>query len=110
MRKVLFTELSEQEIIVIVQEAVKMAFQTHQPPEPPPKGESECLLLTKKQAAKFLACSTSTIDNFARAGKLTRYYLGKTVRFKEEELMTLAQLRPNSIKTDSYELQSQSRG
>ena len=89
MRKVLFTELSEEEIYDLVKHAVKTVMQNHVPVVPPKKEEPKGLM-TKKQAAKLLACSTSTIDNFARAGKLTRYYLGNTVRFKEDELMVLA--------------------
>ena len=53
-------------------------------PEPTP-GQ----LLTKKEAAKLLACSPSTIDNAARAGKLPRHYIGKSVRFQKEDVQNL---------------------
>lgn len=57
--------------------------------KPLPPKENDIPFLTKKQAAKKLSCSTSTIDNYARAGKLTRHYLGRVVRFKEEEVLDL---------------------
>lgn len=60
-------------------------------PHPEPPGESSEPFLTKKQAARKLNCSTSTIDNYARAGSLTRHYLGRTVRFKLEEVLALVQ-------------------
>ena len=44
-------------------------------------------LLTKKQAAKLLSCSTSTVDNLRRAGKIKRHYVGNSVRFKKSELL-----------------------
>mgnify|MGYP001798572602 CR=1 FL=1 len=43
-------------------------------------------LLTKKEAAQLWGCSTSTIDNYRRAGILTPYRLGSAVRFKYAEL------------------------
>lgn len=56
-------------------------------PEPGPAGDG---LLTKKQAAGLLAVSCSTVDNYARAGRLTRHYIGKSVRFARGEVLGLA--------------------
>jgi len=44
-------------------------------------------LLTKKEAATLLRCATSTIDNWRRIGKIKRYYVGSSVRFKKNELL-----------------------
>lgn len=52
-----------------------------------PKNDED--LLTKKEAAQLLKCSTSTVDNYARSGILTRFYLGRSVRFKRKELLQL---------------------
>lgn len=46
-------------------------------------------LLTKKEAAKLLSCSTSTIDNYARAGVLTRNYVGRSVRFSRSDVLAI---------------------
>lgn len=48
-------------------------------------------LITKKEAAKLLSCSTSTIDNYRRSGKLKKYNVGTSVRFKKSEVLELAQ-------------------
>ncbi len=64
----------------------------HYNPNPTPKAAPEPTpgqLLTKKEAAKLLACSPSTIDNAARAGKLPRHYIGKSVRFQKEDVLNL---------------------
>lgn len=59
------------------------------PAPTPPPAPTEDDLLTKRQAAALLRCSTSTIGNFARAGKLQRFYLGRVVRFKRGEVLNL---------------------
>lgn len=54
--------------------------------------EPESNLLKKRDAARLLSCSTSTIDNLARAGKLTRHYVGKkAVRFDREQVLSMAE-------------------
>lgn len=45
--------------------------------------------LTKKEAAKLLSCSVSTIDNYRRAGTLKRYNFGSSARFKRSELLQM---------------------
>ncbi|MEM7105654.1 MAG: helix-turn-helix domain-containing protein [Bacteroidota bacterium] len=47
------------------------------------------VFLTKAESANFLKCSPSTIDNYARAGKLTRHYRGRNVLFPKNELRAL---------------------
>jgi hypothetical protein len=47
--------------------------------------------VSKKDAAKLLACSPGTIDNFARAGTLKRAYVGKSVKFLRAEVVQIAQ-------------------
>lgn len=56
------------------------------------ENESESNWLKKRDAAHLLSCSTSTIDNLARAGKLTRHYVGKkAVRFDREQVLKMAE-------------------
>lgn len=52
-----------------------------------PKHPNPNQFLTKKEAAKLLSCSVSTIDNYRRAGKLKRYNIGSSVRFKRTALL-----------------------
>ena len=48
--------------------------------------------VSKRQAARLLDCSLSTIDNHARSGRLTRHYIGKTVRFDRAQVLSLAKV------------------
>lgn len=52
--------------------------------------------LTRKEAAKLLRCSTTTIDNYRRSGKLTRARLGgnqgRKVLFLRDEVLKLTEL------------------
>lgn len=52
-----------------------------------PEGEILPELLTRKQAADFLICSLGTIDNLTRSGVLQKHYLGRSPKFKKEELL-----------------------
>lgn len=51
--------------------------------------------ISKSEAKKLLGCSGSKIDKDAREGRLKRYYLGRSVRFKRCELMALISETPN---------------
>lgn len=53
-------------------------------------GQAAPPYVTKKEAARLLSCSPSTIDNYARAGILTRHYVGKAVRFDRQQVLGLA--------------------
>ena len=90
----LIIQMTEAELKAIVTEAsekaVSLALNKTKPKEEGEAGKVEVLFFTKKQAARHLNCCTSTIDNAARAGKLTRHYLGNTVRFRIEEVKKLA--------------------
>lgn len=86
----LIVTMTEQELKILVRqsvsEGVEAALSRSQ------KNEPEGNLLKKKDAARLLSCSTSTIDNLARAGKLTRHYVGKkAVRFDREQVLSMAE-------------------
>jgi excisionase family DNA binding protein len=55
-----------------------------------PSGEAGSAFISKREAARLLSCSPSTIDNHARAGHLTRHYIGKAVRFDRVQVLSLA--------------------
>ncbi len=87
MNELVLISIPESTIKNIVEQAVLKAFENHQPPklnssEPDP-------YLNKKEAAKLLRCSVSTIDNYRRAGALKRYNFGSSVRFKRLELLEM---------------------
>lgn len=65
---------------------------TQQPqPAPPPLQDDPDRLISKKEAARLLGCSQSTIDNYRRAGVLEAVKLGKAVRFRRGDLLAFAQ-------------------
>ena len=43
--------------------------------------------LTRKQAAEILNVSTSSIDGWAKSGKLTKYKKGRSVKFEKREVL-----------------------
>jgi excisionase family DNA binding protein len=45
--------------------------------------------LSRSEAANYLSCSLSTIDNYVRWRKLPKYKLGKSTRFKTSDLDAL---------------------
>lgn len=96
MERVIFTALTKQDLEALVIECVQICLKRHSAmqqqsslqKEPP--GQAGEAYINKRQAARLLSCSTSTIDNFARAKQLTRHYLGKAVRFDRQEVLALA--------------------
>lgn len=44
-------------------------------------------LLTRIQVAEMLGCSKQTIDNWRRDGRLKKYNINRTVRFKKAEVL-----------------------
>lgn len=59
---------------------------------PGPAGQT---FVNKKEAARLLSCSTGTVDNMARAGRLKRHYVGKkAVRFLRGDVLAIASGTP----------------
>lgn len=93
MEKIIVT--TPEELSALIDERFRIAFKHYTPqlqrlPEETP-GEAGQTYVSKKQAARLLDCSQSTIDNFARSGRLTRSYVGKAVRFDRQQVLALAQ-------------------
>ena len=95
MQTLVVTTLSISELEAIISDCLKNELRRATPPprhtgnELPP-GEAGSAFVSKRQAARLLSCSASTIDNHARAGSLTRHYVGKAVRFDRQEVLSLA--------------------
>lgn len=92
MQTTVITSLSYEELKTLVSEAIRGELKQIAPPPrqedtPGPDGGA---YVNKRQAARLLSCSPSTIDNHARAGSLTRHYVGKAVRFDRQEVLNLA--------------------
>lgn len=63
--------------------------------------------IDKKQAADIASVSTSSIDNWARSGYITRFYFGGAVRFWLPELLEFLQSK-KSTKNNSLTQNSKS--
>lgn len=97
MENVVFTQLSIRELRNLLREELEQFHKEHKALTPSqrddPPGQAGEAFISKKQAARLLSCSTSTIDNYARANHLTRHYIGKAVRFDRQEVLGLAKQR-----------------
>ncbi len=51
--------------------------------------EAAPIYVNKREAARLLSVCPSTIDNAARAGRLKRNYVGKSVRFERVQVLAL---------------------
>lgn len=95
MTEILMTTLTREDLEGLVIDCLKTFHKYHAPPprhtsNDLPPGEAGSAFVSKRQAARLLSCSTGTIDNHARAGSLTRHYIGKAVRFDRQEVLSLA--------------------
>jgi len=91
-------EIPLKQIKAIVEEVVNNAFEAQNEKQKSVinLGEQDKEYLTKKEAAKLLSCSVSTIDNYRRAGILKRYNIGSSVRFKKVDVLaTMEQVNTN---------------
>lgn len=52
------------------------------------EGEQLPELLTRMETAEFLSVSLGTIDNLSKAGILKKHFLGRSPRFKRDEVRT----------------------
>lgn len=88
----LIVTMTKSDLEKIIEDRLRHCFLTFLPNEQPTVQEPDNeQLLNKKQAAKLIGVCPSTIDNHARAGNLTRRYIGKAVRFSRDEVLKLAQ-------------------
>lgn len=67
---------------------MKQSAQSQPQPAPTPPDDPE-RLISKKEAARLLGCSQSTIDNYRRAGVLEAVKLGKAVRFRRGDVLAV---------------------
>lgn len=73
-------------IVRAVQKAVEKEFEKERRER---KAADVPELLNRKEAAAFLGVSASTIDGWAKAGRLAKHKAGVTCRFQKSELLGL---------------------
>ena len=70
---------------------MRQAAKEQPQPAPPSTPDDPERLISKKEAARLLSCSQSTIDNYRRAGVLEAIKLGKAVRFRRGDVLAVVQ-------------------
>lgn len=92
MQTTVITSLNYEEFRTLLSETIREELKQIAPPprQEETPGADGATYVNKRQAARLLSCSSSTIDNHARAGSLTRHYVGKAVRFDRQEVLSLA--------------------
>lgn len=90
LKEVVFISMPVNDLETLIIDCVNVCLRNG-PKEPPPvtNDKDPDGLLTKQEAANLLSCSTSTIDNYARAGKLPRNYLGRNVKFRRSDVLSI---------------------
>lgn len=89
----LLVTMTKRDLEMLLEERLRHCFLTFLPTIPIPTPQEPVdneRLLTKRQAANLIGVCQSTIDNHARAGNLSRLYVGKAVRFSRDEVLNLA--------------------
>jgi len=89
------TNLSPDDLRQLITECVQECLKVGIPEDVENFGKPLPPHVTKKEAARLLSCSQGTISNFARDGKLKRFYIGKGVRFDRSEVLGLTKSHKN---------------
>lgn len=100
MENVVFTQLSIPEFRKLIQQELEQFHKSTAARQPAKRddepGQAGPNYVSKREAARLVSVCSSTIDNAARAGKLKRHYVGKSVRFLRSEVLALAQTHTNN--------------
>jgi len=86
----LVVTLTRDELQDLVINSVKAVLANQPAHREPVPDEAAPLYVSKKEAARLISVCPSTIDNAARAGRLRRHYVGKSVRFERSQVLGLA--------------------
>ena len=92
MQQVTFTQLTIDDLRSIFREELERYHEQRAARQDDTPGPAGASYVSKKEAARLLSCSAGTVDNLARAGRLTRHYIGKkAVRFSRAQVLEIAQ-------------------
>ena len=76
--------LSPEQLKILLDERLIKAFQQFLRIKDTPK---ENTLLTRKDTAKLLGISLPTLNEWTKAGELTSYRIGSSIRYKHHEVI-----------------------
>lgn len=75
--------ISTEQLRTEINEAVKAALKSHLPIQEKP---SEVILLSRKETAKLLGISLPTLSEWTKAGDISGYRIGASIRYKKAEV------------------------
>lgn len=81
--------LTVNELENLIIDCVNACLKVHNQQAVQPIQDDPDRLINKKEAARLLGCSQSTIDNYRRRGALQATKLGKAVRFRRSDVLAL---------------------
>ncbi len=96
MERVLMTNLTPDELRDLIADVFTSLIKNQNAAQDNVPGPAAPIHVTKREAARLLSCSQSTVSNLARAGKLKRFYAGKSVRFLRTEVLSLIKSHENT--------------
>ena len=83
--------ITSEELETIFDARLRVALERYAPHKQQPAiGADAPPYVSKREAARLIGVCPSTIDNAARAGKIKRHYVGKSVRFERAQVLALA--------------------
>jgi len=91
--KIILTTFSRTELMTLIIDCMNKCLKVEREKD---------ILLTKQEAAKLLKVSVSTIENLMRAGVLEKYYVGRAVRFKRQNVLSVPELLEKSKKAIKF--------
>jgi len=86
IQKIIFVPISREELEALIKECLKSEIQKA---VTPPKEEDT--LITRKEAAKLLNVSTTTLSGYCKSGVLVSYRIGSLIRFKKSQVISSLQ-------------------
>lgn len=90
MERTILTTLTADELRYLVVDAVEHTIKNMAKNPAPAQPADAPPYVSKREAARLIGVCPSTIDNAARAGKIKRHYVGKSVRFERAQVLALA--------------------
>ena len=94
MQDFILISIPETRIKALIEQAVQNVLNA-QPIRDTIPDEAAPPYVSKREAARLISVCASTIDNAARAGRLKRHYVGKSVRFERSQVLELAKAHQN---------------
>jgi excisionase family DNA binding protein len=81
MKRILLSELTTEELQIMIGDSVREVFQEQN------LTEKKLKYLSRYEAAEYLDVSLPTLDDYTKSGKVKGYRLGKKIKYLESDLI-----------------------